>query len=143
MQKTHPPCASSRLAARPPCATISLLTTVYLSLGSNLGDRAALLDRAIAALPAAGLLVQRVSSVYQTEPVGVHNQPWFLNSVVEAETDLFPAQLLARLQAVEIQLGRRRPLSPAPSISTPPLRRPPQLLLDLVLADPPQHRSLL
>lgn len=85
-----------------------LLNTVYLSLGSNLGDRAANLDRAIAELPAAGLEVKRVSSTYETEPVGVRSQPWFLNLVVEGETDLFPVQLLERLQAIEIRLGRRR-----------------------------------
>ena len=52
--------------------------------------------------------VKRVSSVYETEPVGPRNQPWFLNVVVEAETELFPVQLLERLQGIEIRLGRRR-----------------------------------
>lgn len=57
---------------------------------------------------AAGVEVKRVSSVYDTEPVGVRDQPWFLNVVVEAETELFPVQLLKRLQEIEIRLGRRR-----------------------------------
>jgi 2-amino-4-hydroxy-6-hydroxymethyldihydropteridine diphosphokinase len=50
----------------------------------------------------------RVSSFYETEPLEVHDQPWFLNAVVEAETDLFPKQLLARIQRIEQVLGRRR-----------------------------------
>jgi 2-amino-4-hydroxy-6-hydroxymethyldihydropteridine diphosphokinase len=58
--------------------------------------------------------VRRVSSVYETEPVGVRNQPWFLNVVVEGETELFPVQLLERMQAIEIRLGRRRPAEPSP-----------------------------
>jgi 2-amino-4-hydroxy-6-hydroxymethyldihydropteridine diphosphokinase len=58
--------------------------------------------------------VRRVSSVYETEPVGVRNQPWFLNVVVEGETELFPVQLLERMQAIEIRLGRRRPAEQGP-----------------------------
>lgn len=58
--------------------------------------------------------MRRVSSVYETEPVGVRNQPWFLNVVVEGETELFPVQLLERMQAIEIRLGRRRPAEPSP-----------------------------
>lgn len=58
--------------------------------------------------------MRRVSSVYETEPVGVRNQPWFLNVVVEGETELFPVQLLERMQAIEIRLGRRRPAEQGP-----------------------------
>ena len=61
---------------------------VYLSLGSNLGDRAANLRAAIAALPAVGVRVANVSSMYETEPVDYLEQPWFLNCAVEAETAL-------------------------------------------------------
>ncbi len=88
--------------------------TIYLSLGSNLGDRMEYLSRAIAELGAGGLHVKRVSSIYETEPVGPQSQPWFLNVVVEAETDLFPTQLLGRLQAIELRLGRRRLAEPGP-----------------------------
>ena len=84
------------------------MKTVYLSLGSNLGDRAEHLKRALGELCAGGVAVKRVSSVYETEPVGFRTQPWFLNVVVEAETLLFPLQLLERLQAIEARLGRRR-----------------------------------
>lgn len=63
---------------------------------------------------AAGVEVKRVSSVYETEPVGLRNQPWFLNVVVEGETELFPVQLLKRLQGIEVGLGRRRLAGPGP-----------------------------
>jgi 2-amino-4-hydroxy-6-hydroxymethyldihydropteridine diphosphokinase len=84
------------------------LTSVYLSLGSNLGDRAEYLRRAIEALDQAGVRVLRVSRVRETEPVDVTDQPRFLNLVVEAETDLAPGELLARTQAIERELGRVR-----------------------------------
>ncbi len=88
--------------------TLFFLTTIYLSLGSNLGDRRQNLERAIGELAEAGVEVKRVSSLYETEPVGMRAQPWFLNQVVEAETELFPMQLLDRLQAIERGLGRQR-----------------------------------
>ena len=88
--------------------------TIYLSLGSNLGDRKDYLSRAIAELRAGGLDVKRVSSIYETEPVGPHSQPWFLNIVVEAETELFPTQLLERIQDIELRLGRRRIVDQGP-----------------------------
>jgi 2-amino-4-hydroxy-6-hydroxymethyldihydropteridine diphosphokinase len=93
-----------------------LTKTVYLSLGSNLGDREGCLRRAIALVGAAGVRVLRVSSLYETEPLEVRDQPRFLNLVVEAETELFPKQLLARLQKIELDLGRRRtrPKGPRP-----------------------------
>ena len=78
--------------------------TVYLSLGSNLGDREANLRDAIAQLPP----VLRVSPVYETEPVDYTDQDWFLNLVVEAETDLPPDELLSHIAAVERALGRVR-----------------------------------
>jgi 2-amino-4-hydroxy-6-hydroxymethyldihydropteridine diphosphokinase len=84
------------------------MKTVYLSLGSNLGDRERNLREAIRMLGEAGVHAQRVSSLYETEPVGVRDQPWFLNLVVEAETELFPRQLLARIHRIEFALGRKR-----------------------------------
>jgi 2-amino-4-hydroxy-6-hydroxymethyldihydropteridine diphosphokinase len=59
-------------------------------------------------LAAAGLRGIRRSRIYETEPQDVREQPWFLNVVIEAETDLFPKQLLARTQKIEQQLGRKR-----------------------------------
>ncbi len=81
---------------------------VYLGLGSNLGDRQAMLDQAIHALESPRLHTLRVSPVYETEPMDMPGQQWFLNLVVEAETDLFPLQLLRRTAKIEAQLGRRR-----------------------------------
>lgn len=81
--------------------------TVYLSLGSNLGDRQANLEAALAALAGIGT-VQAVSSFYETEPMDLPNQSWFLNCAVALETDLMPKQLLSALQDIEHQLGRRQ-----------------------------------
>ncbi len=81
--------------------------TVYFSIGSNLGDRQANLQAAVDALAARGVRVLRCSPVYETEPLEFKNQGWFLNAAVEAETELFPQQLLGRTQAIERELGRR------------------------------------
>jgi 2-amino-4-hydroxy-6-hydroxymethyldihydropteridine diphosphokinase len=84
------------------------LKTTYLSLGSNLGDREAHLRTALDRLEAAAIHVLHRSSVYETEPQDVRDQPWFLNLVVEAETGLCPLQLLACLQDIERDMGRQR-----------------------------------
>ena len=89
---------------------------IYLSLGSNLGDRAANLRAAIAALPSANLLVHKVSSFYETEPVDYLDQPWFLNCVVEGETDSQPIELLHALRAIEYQLGSRKAFAKGPRL---------------------------
>jgi 2-amino-4-hydroxy-6-hydroxymethyldihydropteridine diphosphokinase len=85
-----------------------VVKTVYLSLGSNLGDREQMLQSALDRLNAPDLRILRVSSVYETEPIGFKEQPFFLNLVAEGETDLFPLMLLSRIQKVELQLGRKR-----------------------------------
>jgi 2-amino-4-hydroxy-6-hydroxymethyldihydropteridine diphosphokinase len=82
--------------------------TVYIALGSNLGNRAAMLARAQEAMSEAGIRVMRRSALYTTEPVDAPPQPWFLNAVVEAETALTPRQLLDALAAIERRLGRQR-----------------------------------
>jgi 2-amino-4-hydroxy-6-hydroxymethyldihydropteridine diphosphokinase len=81
--------------------------TVYLSLGSNVGDRAANLEAAIQELARLGAITAR-SSVYETEPVEVERQPWFLNVALAMETELMPKQFLSRALAIEQKLGRRR-----------------------------------
>jgi 2-amino-4-hydroxy-6-hydroxymethyldihydropteridine diphosphokinase len=81
---------------------------IYLSLGSNLGDRASILERGIGALPENGIHLLRRSSTYETEPVDFLAQPWFLNCVLEAETSLVPRSLLGELQAIEHRLGSRK-----------------------------------
>jgi len=88
--------------------------TVYLGLGSNVGEREEMLQTAIDRLHSRELRIERISSVYETEPQGRRNQRWFLNLVAEARTDLFPRQLLGRIGKIERELGRRRMLSNGP-----------------------------
>jgi 2-amino-4-hydroxy-6-hydroxymethyldihydropteridine diphosphokinase len=85
------------------------VTTVYLSLGSSLGDRAENIARAIDALGARGVRVTRKSSLYETEPVDVRGEGWFLNCVAEAETNMTPEQFMQTLLIIERSLGRSRP----------------------------------
>lgn len=79
---------------------------VYLSLGSNLGDREANLSGALQLL-GNSLQVKDVSSLYETEPVGVADQPAFLNIAVSADTELDPESLLQTAKQVETTVGRR------------------------------------
>jgi 2-amino-4-hydroxy-6-hydroxymethyldihydropteridine diphosphokinase len=79
----------------------------YLSLGSNLGDRAAQIRDAIARLSALGDM-KCVSSLYETEPVETTPQPWFLNCAVALDTKKMPRQLLAGVLSIEQAMGRRR-----------------------------------
>lgn len=80
---------------------------VYLSLGSNIGDRQSYLRDAIARLESIGKVVA-VSSMYETEPVEFTAQPWFMNCVVALTTEMTPAQLMAAILRIEQQMGRRR-----------------------------------
>jgi 2-amino-4-hydroxy-6-hydroxymethyldihydropteridine diphosphokinase len=89
---------------------------VYLSLGSNLGDRGANLRDAIAALPAADFRVCEVSSFYESEPVDYLDQPWFLNCVVEGKTASQPLDLLHALRAIESQLGSKKAFAKGPRL---------------------------
>lgn len=90
------------------------LKQAFLSLGSNLGDRETHLNQALERLEAAGIHILRRSSIYETEPRDLLDQPWFLNLVVEVETELFPRLLLARIQAIELGMGRKREVSKGP-----------------------------
>jgi len=78
---------------------------VYLGLGSNLGDRKAILEKALQLL-GQRLQIERVSSLYETEPVGYAEQPPFLNAVCRAQTKLGPLQLLSVIKGIEASLGR-------------------------------------
>ena len=81
----------------------------YVGLGSNLGDREEAIRRALGLLAASGeVRVVAVSSLRETDPVGYLDQPRFLNGAAAVETELGPGDLLARLLAVEAELGRRR-----------------------------------
>jgi 2-amino-4-hydroxy-6-hydroxymethyldihydropteridine diphosphokinase len=92
------------------------LKRAYLSLGSNLGNREDALQQAIHRLDAPDLRILRASSVYETEPMDFRNQGWFLNLVVEIETELFPRQLLARVAKVEKEMGRKRVIAKGPRV---------------------------
>jgi 2-amino-4-hydroxy-6-hydroxymethyldihydropteridine diphosphokinase len=87
--------------------------TVYLSLGSNLGNREANLEDAIAKLGQLGT-VMTVSAFYETEPVEVTAQPWFLNCAVKLDTEKMPKQLLKGVLDLEQEMGRRRTQSKGP-----------------------------
>jgi 2-amino-4-hydroxy-6-hydroxymethyldihydropteridine diphosphokinase len=89
---------------------------VYLSLGSNIGDRAANLDAAIGALEGAGFRVSKVSSFYETEPVDYLKQDWFLNCVVEGEMELAAGTLLSRLREIEKRMGSEKAIAKGPRI---------------------------
>jgi 2-amino-4-hydroxy-6-hydroxymethyldihydropteridine diphosphokinase len=90
------------------------LKIVYLGLGSNVGDSELLLQAALDALNGPDLVLRRVSSLYETEPIGLREQRWFLNLAAEFETELFPKQLLHRIQKIERDLGRRRTVPNGP-----------------------------
>ncbi len=88
---------------------------VYLGLGSNLGNRQDNLDRALDFL-SQRLRVEKISSVYETEPIGNINQPRFLDLVCQAYTKLAPTELLTLAKSIESKLGRtfNKPNTPRP-----------------------------
>jgi len=90
--------------------------TVYLSLGSNLGNREQNLRSAIDELPHAGVAIARVSSLCETEPVDLPEQPWFLNCVVEAETQFDPFMLLRALREIEMKMGSKKLVAKGPRL---------------------------
>jgi len=90
------------------------LSTAYLALGSNLGDREANLRQARERLEAMGARIVRRSSIYETEPQEVCQQPWFFNQVLEVETALAPLDLLALIRKIESALGRERIIAKGP-----------------------------
>lgn len=97
---------------------------VYLSLGSNIGDRERMLQSALDRLHAPDFRIRRISSVYETEPVDFKEQRLFLNLVAEGETELFPMMLLSKIQKIELELGRRR---------TGPVKGPRVIDIDILL----------
>ena len=100
----------------------------YLSLGSNLGNRQENLGRALQFLSEDRLCIRCCSSIYETEPRDVSDQPWFLNLVVECETALEPPELLTRLQKIERSVGRVR--------SPEQIARGPRVIdIDILLCD--------
>jgi 2-amino-4-hydroxy-6-hydroxymethyldihydropteridine diphosphokinase len=90
--------------------------TIYLSLGSNVGEREMHLRTAIAALADAGVRVTKVSSFYETEPVDLLEQPWFLNCVVEGETEAPALELLRALRGIEARMGSKKMVAKGPRL---------------------------
>jgi 2-amino-4-hydroxy-6-hydroxymethyldihydropteridine diphosphokinase len=91
-------------------------TVVYLALGTNMGERENNLREAIRLLQEAGLKITKRSSVYETEPLDYVDQPWFLNAVIEAQTDLSAEKLLAALRQVESQMGSKKAFAKGPRL---------------------------
>jgi len=93
------------------------VVTAYLGIGSNLGDREANINKALVELVRSGKCrLTRVSSIYETEPVGIKEQPYFLNAAVEIETELAPKDLLATLREVERKTGREKTFKWGPRV---------------------------
>lgn len=106
------------------------MSTAYLGLGSNLGNRRYNLDMAIEAL-AKKMKIKRVSSVYETKPVGLEEQSYFLNVVCEVNTRFKPQQLLSFVKDTENKLGR-----------LPSVRNGPRLIdIDILLYEDEQIES--
>ncbi|HEY8760807.1 MAG TPA: 2-amino-4-hydroxy-6-hydroxymethyldihydropteridine diphosphokinase [Candidatus Dormibacteraeota bacterium] len=84
------------------------MTICYLALGSNLGDREAYLERARTELAARGVRILRKSTVHETEPFGVRDQPLFLNQVLEVDWPGTPRDLLVAAKEVEAAVGRKQ-----------------------------------
>jgi 2-amino-4-hydroxy-6-hydroxymethyldihydropteridine diphosphokinase len=89
------------------------MATVYLSLGSNLSEREKYLAQARKAIEKSFNL-PRFSKIYETEPVDLLDQPWFLNQVAEFQTDLAPESLLEWVRSLEAQAGRQRQIPRGP-----------------------------
>ena len=93
---------------------------IFIGLGSNLGDRAANLHEALERIGALGLEIKRESSLYETEPVGFRDQPWFLNQVVEIGSRhtqyKTPEALLSELLQIEDNMGRERVIVNGPRV---------------------------
>ncbi len=85
------------------------MATAYLNLGSNLGDRLQYLKGAVRKIEESDeFSIKKISSVYETQPVGYQNQRWFLNLVLEVQTSFDPFPLMKHLLAIEDQMGRKR-----------------------------------
>src|SRR5260370_34853010 len=89
---------------------------VYLSLGSNVGDREGNSRAAIAALGDASVQVTRVSSFYETEPVDFLEQAWFLNCAVEGKTEVPALDLLRALRGIELRMGSKKLVAKGPRL---------------------------
>jgi 2-amino-4-hydroxy-6-hydroxymethyldihydropteridine diphosphokinase len=103
----------------------------HLGLGSNLGSPAINLERARRLLASEGIVILRASALYRTEPVGFADQPWFLNQVLEVESELSPWEMLKTAKTIEKGMKRR---------AAPP-NGPRVIDIDILLAGPAVVRS--
>ena len=90
------------------------MITVYIALGTNVGEREANLLQALRLLPESGVHIRRVSSIYETEPVDYLDQEWFLNAVLEAQTELDALDLLSALRLIETRMGSKKAFAKGP-----------------------------
>ena len=91
------------------------MSKIYLSLGANLGDKEGNLEHALRLLSGEVAILKK-SSLYETEPVGFKDQPWFLNMVVEGDTNLSPENLLSLTQGIEHEMKRVKTIVNGPRI---------------------------
>ncbi len=92
------------------------MPTVYLALGSNIGNREQNLREAIRLLGERNVHITKTSSLYETEPVDYLDQPWFLNAVLQAQTDLPSHELLSIMRNIEAQMGSKKPFAKGPRL---------------------------
>ena len=92
------------------------MATVYLALGSNVGDREKNLQEATRHLKDNAIRVLALSSIYETEPVDYLDQAWFLNAVLAAQSDLAPTALLRALQEIESRMGSKKAFAKGPRL---------------------------
>ena len=82
------------------------MSKTFIGLGTNIGNRSANLREAIDFLAEKGIIVKKESAVYETEPIGVVEQGWFYNMVVEADAETSPEDLLLKAKSIEQEMGR-------------------------------------
>lgn len=90
--------------------------TIFLSLGSNIGNRKENLKKAIQFLKKNNIKIKKISSIYETEPIGYKNQPFFYNLCLVGKTDLKPEKLLKTLKKIEKEIGRKNGIKWGPRI---------------------------
>ena len=90
------------------------MATVYLGLGSNLGDRQKNIREAVSSLQKNAVAIEKISTIIETKPVGGPPQDKYLNAVIKCQTDLSPIQLLTVIQKIEKNLGRQRAIVNGP-----------------------------
>lgn len=92
------------------------MSIVYISIGSNLGDREENCKQALRLLQGSGILIKKQSLMYETEPWGVKDQPKFINMAIEVETDKKPEELLRILKEIEKEVGRKETVKWGPRV---------------------------